>query len=105
MAVYMVYDQGHNEETCQLWNKWSMRGFTDRNNDIHQLAELIDFPKNRYKSIKALCKYLIEQIPILDKYIKIVNQSKDIAPICYISKPKVIPVWKKKKDNDIKENS
>ena len=66
-----------------------MKGFTDTTNDIHQFATIIEFPRNRYKSVKAIAKYLIEKIPILDKYISIVKQSKEIAPICYISKPKV----------------
>ena len=94
MAVYMVHDNGQNKVSCNVWNQWSMKGFTDPANDIHQLATVMDFPKHRFKNVKALGQHMLAKIPILKKYISIVPQSKDIAPICYIAKAKAVEVQK-----------
>ena len=62
----------------------------DTNNDIHKMASLVNFPVHRYKSVKAIILKMIEQIPILTKYMSFVNMSKDTNPLCYVSKPKVV---------------
>ena len=61
----MVHNKGHNKVSCDLRNKWSMKGFTDTTNEIHQFATIIEFPRNRYKSVKGIAKYLIEKSPSL----------------------------------------
>ena len=90
MAVYMTHDQGHNQASCNLWNNWSMKGITNPDNDIHTVAEIVNYPKNKYRSVKSIGKYMLEQIPILAKYMSFVRQSKDVSPLCFHSTPRVV---------------
>ena len=86
MAVYMTHDKGHNKSSCNLWNSWSSKGFTDPDNDVHKLATIIDYPKNRHRSVKGIGKHMIELIPILGRYLSFSKPSKDTKLICLIRK-------------------
>ena len=53
-------------------------------NDIHKLAEIINFPgSERDRSVKAIGKYMIDKSPILGYYFTMVMQSKNNNPYCY----------------------
>ena len=90
MAVYAVHDHGNNKLSCDMWNRWSLKGFTNPANDIHEIASIIEFPKNQFKNLKSVGQHMLVKIPILRKYIKFMTQSRDNAPICYVSKAKAI---------------
>ena len=88
------------QEWISKWNNWTNKGITDENITITNLASIVEFPNDKFKSIKAIGVHILESLPVLTKFLVIPNLTRDQDPIIRHTKPVPMTVSQKKKSAD-----
>ena len=72
-----------------LWQQWlddELLEATTR----HMVSVIIEFPPNKTKTNKAVARFLLEQLPVLDRYLKITGATREEDPLVDIREPYII---------------
>ena len=69
-----------------LWAQWVDDDILQAVN-LHMVAVTIEFPSKEKKSNKSVGKYILDRLPILNKYMKIPTQTRHEDPILQLTGP------------------